>query len=290
MTASTAGITLLAPAAGSGKTGIAMGLTRALSNIDVAVEPFKAVAVVAPGDPAHDAVAPWQRGALHNCAAARRQVQPWHAPVSVVRETAQARRGELYVWGGAVGEVRVSHDDLLDLSELPVRLRRVCHDAIGDACAHLRAADRFVVAEGGGAAGDIKAHDDLANHLVPGILGLPVVLVLNAARSGQTAALIGLLRLLAPPISTLLVGCVVNQVRDEEHLATTSDRLDGRTGLPVLAVVDEVQQPPEYDGSDAECDRLYERRARQVVRSGLLDAVRVLGNRGSTTTKSEVTT
>ena len=271
-----AGITLLAPAAGSGKTGIAMGVARALADEGVHVEPFKAVSVVAPDDLAYGTVPPWRRGVLHNCAAARRSALPWHNPVSVIRPSREARCGDLYVWGQLLGEVSVPGDDLLNLADIPAAWRHACRDAVTEACAMLRATGGFAVVEGGGAAGDIAPDDDLANHVVPALLECPVALVLNAARSGQVAALLGVPELLAPEIRALLVGYVANQVRDEEHHATMAARLAGSTALRRLAVIDEVQQPAEYDGSERERERVYARRAAQVADSGLLGVIRDL--------------
>jgi cobyrinic acid a,c-diamide synthase len=268
-----AGVTLLAAAAGSGKTGIAMGVARALADQGVPVQPFKAVAVVTPDDPAYDMVEPWKCGTLHNCGAARATMQPWHNPVSVLRPSRLERRGDLYLWGERQGEVPVPGDDLLDLTDLSPALRHACTDAVAAAVAQLRTAPGIIVAEGGGGAGEVAPHRDLANHVAPILLGNPILLVLNAGRSGHVAALLGQSLLMAPELKGLVIGYVANQIRDAAHWTMVSRQLAGRTPLRNLAVIDEVHQPSEYDGSVEQRERIYVRRAQQVVASGLLEAL-----------------
>src|SRR5690349_20040919 len=71
------GMTVLGAAAGSGKTGVSIGVLRHLRLRGIPRQPFKAAAVVAPDDPAYAAVEPWQRGVLHNCQAAGLAIHWW---------------------------------------------------------------------------------------------------------------------------------------------------------------------------------------------------------------------
>jgi hypothetical protein len=264
------GITLLAAAAGSGKTGLAIGIARTLADRGVPVEPFKAVSVIENDDPAYASVPPWQRGILHNCCAARRPIQPWHNPIVVVRTQPGSAVGELFIAAEPAGTVPVPEEDLLNVALLPQRLRRRCRDAVLDAVTEVRAGGRYLVVEGAGAAGELPARDDLANNLAPVLLNCPVALVLNPSRSGHLAAFLGVPGLLTEQVRGLLIGYIANQVRDDAHGEYVEERLAGRTTLERLAVLSEARQPPDYDGSYAYRERIYLRRADQVAGCDLL--------------------
>lgn len=263
------GVTVLAPSAGSGKTGISIGLSRVLADRGVDVEPFKAVAVVDMTDPAHHRLPPAQRGVHHNCAAARRPVRWWNNPVLVVADGEGT--GELFVGGESAGGIPVVGEDSLDLRALPRRLRAQCRDAVHAGLDALRARDSWVIIEGGGAAGELSPDADLANHVAPVEAGLPVLLVGNPSRSGHMSALLGLPGLLAPELAGLVMGYVLNQVRNEAHAADVRARLAGRIDVPELAVLPVARQPPDYDGSPEILEWIYRRRANHVAESGLCD-------------------
>jgi hypothetical protein len=250
-----------------------MGLARCLVDRGMPVEPFKAVCVVGPDDPAYEHVPPWERGVLHNCRAAHRRFRWWHNPLVVVRPEPEASHGALYVAGEPAGQVPVPGEDVLNLADLPIPLRRRCRAAVAAAVVQVRSAGRYVVVEGAGAAGELAADDDLANAFAPLLLGCPAALVLNANRSGHLAALIGVPELLAPRLRGLLAGYVANQIRDEAHARFVDTRLAGVASLPRLAELPFVAQPPEYDGSPERCEYIYRRRADQVSACGLLDRI-----------------
>lgn len=263
------GVTVLAPAAGSGKTGLSIGLSRVLADRDVPVEPFKAVAVIDPTDPDYLGVDPVACGVFHNCAAARRPVSWWNNPVLVIADG--CGNGELFVRGESFGTVKDVGADSLNLLLLAPDLRDRCRDAVRAGIEELGSRGSWVIVEGGGAAGELPPDADLANHVAPCHAGLPVLLVGNPSRSGHLAALVGLTALLAPEVADLTAGYVLNQVRDDAHLADVRARLAGRIDLPELGALPLADRPPGYDGSPEIREWMYQRRARHVAESGLVE-------------------
>ncbi|MGF1430810.1 hypothetical protein [Kitasatospora sp. LaBMicrA B282] len=276
------GITVLGAAAGTGKTGVSIGLLRSLRRRGVPCEPFKAVAVVTPDDPAYTAVPPWQRGVLHNCSAAGLEVRWRHNPVVVDLPRVGALEGDLYVKGRLVGTAPVAGEDCLDPSALPGPLRRQCEDAVLEGYELTRAGGAWLLVEGAAGAGELDPGDDLANQVLPAHAGLPVVLVTNPRRSGHLAALSGLTRLLAPELAALLLGYVLNQVGGTPQAPLLAARLTAATGLPMLAAIANSPLPDGYDGSLQMLERLYDRRCRYVEASGLLERVPLPADHRST--------
>ncbi|GHA54373.1 MULTISPECIES: AAA family ATPase [Streptomyces] len=263
------GMTVLGAAAGSGKTGVSIGVLRRLHLRGVPCLPFKAVAVVAPDDPAYAAVEPWQRGVLHNCRAAGLAVRWWNNPVVVDLPRPGAPEGDLWVRGERVGTAVVAGEDSLDTARLPERLRRLCVEAVEEGHERLRASGAWVLIEGAGAAGEVDPDNDLANQLLPARAGLPVVLVTNARRSGHVNALAGMPSLLSPAVRPLLLGFVLNQIGGTPGVAAVGERVTAATGLPLLGAIGYSPLPEGYDGSAATLELLYERRCRYVEESGL---------------------
>ncbi|GAA1118578.1 MULTISPECIES: hypothetical protein [Kitasatospora] len=269
------GMTVLGAAAGTGKTGIGIGILRTLHTRGVPCEPFKATAVVAPDDPAYTAVAPWRRGVLHNCAAAGLPVRWWNNPVLVDLPYPGAPEGDLWVRGRLVGTAPVAGEDSLDAAALPAALRRHCEEAVQQGYDKVRTGGRWLLVEGAAGAGELEPADDLANQVLPARAGLPVVLVTNPRRSGHLAALAGLTGLLVPELRALLHGFVLNQIGGTARVAPTARRLTAATGLPMLAAIADSPLPSGYDGSAGMLRTLYDRRARYVEESGLLDRIPV---------------
>jgi dethiobiotin synthetase len=277
------GLTVLGSAAGCGKTGVSIGVLRHLRLRGVACSPFKAVAVVAPDDPAYAAAEPWQRGVLHNCTAAGVPVRWWNNPVVVVLPHMRATVGDLYVRGERAGSVPIAGEDSLDAARLPVSLRRICEEGIEDGFKVLEATGDWLLVEGAGATGEVSPEDDLANQILPARARLPVALVTNPLRSGHVAALAGLPSLLTPAVRALLIGYVLNQVGGTPRADLLAPRLTAVTGLPMLGAIADSPLPEGYDGSASMLTELYERRRRYVAQSGLLDRLPVPPGSASTT-------
>ncbi|MEU3982794.1 hypothetical protein AB0F77_22300 [Streptomyces sp. NPDC026672] len=259
---------MLGVSAGSGKTSVSGHILRALTDRGVPVRPFKAVAVVDPDDPAYPDVPGPLRGALHNCGAARVRPRWWHNPVTVVPDRQRRHEGELFLCGAPAGDVPIRGQDSIDLHRISPRLHKKCVDAVHEA---LRQEPAQLVIEGAGAVGELDPEHDLANHLAPVSAGLPVMLVVNAARSGHVTALAGVRHLVAPELLRLIRGHVLNQVRDTEHARATAERTRRGSDFPLLATMPEALLPDGYDGTPEKLQPIYDRGAGDVIRSGLLD-------------------
>ncbi|MFF3174746.1 hypothetical protein ACFVQ0_19245 [Streptomyces sp. NPDC057900] len=263
------GVTVLGVSAGSGKTSVCGHILRSLVDLGVPAGPFKAVAVVDPDDPAYPEVPVPLRGALHNCGAARIRPRWWHNPVTVVPDRKDGHRGELYLCGVPAGDVPIRGQDSVDLHRVSPRLQRECADAVQEALRRLGPGP--LVIEGAGAVGELNPEHDLANHLAPTAERLPVLLVVNAARSGHVAALAGVRHLVAPELLRLVRGHVLNQVRDAEHGRAVAERARRGSDIPLLATLPEALLPDGYDGTQERLQPVYDRGARNLRRSGLLE-------------------
>ncbi|WP_189265321.1 hypothetical protein [Streptomyces fuscichromogenes] len=256
--------------AGVGKTGVSIGILRTLLRRGTACAPFKAVAVVAPDEPAGRSLPPWRRGVVQSCAAAGVVPEWWHNPVLVDLATPGAPDGDLYVRGRLLGRAAVTGADSLDLTSLPDRLRRLCQEAVEDGFQRLtaRRAGPWLLVEGAAGAGDLPAAADLANQLLPERAGLPVLVVADA-RNADPVALTRLRDRLTPGLRRLLLGLVLNRVADGPAADALTVRLAGATGLPVLARIAETPAPTGYDGSPERLDVMCDYRADGVGASGL---------------------
>ena len=266
------GVTLIAPGSGTGKTAVAIGISRALRRRGVAVDPFKATSVVERTERAGGPLEVYERGVFHNCGAAGVPVRWWNNPVVAV--TGGDGRGELYVRGEPLGDVPVFGQDSLDLRALPGELRLRCLDAVTEALGILAERGSFVVIEGSGGAGNQPSRADLANDVAPLRAGLPVVLVGNVNQEGHLAALAGLPSVLGEPYRRLMIGYILNGVRDSARLADARERLAHAMPIPELAAVPSYTPPEGYEDSPQGCADVYEKRADHVASSALLAALR----------------
>jgi cobyric acid synthase len=268
------GVTLIAPSSGTGKTAVAVGIARALHRQDIAVDPFKATSVVDLTDRSSRPLKVHERGVFHNCAAAGVPVRWWNNPVVAVRSG--NGRGQLYVRGEALGEVPIFGQDSLDLRVFPPDLRTRCLDAVTQALAILAERGSFVVIEGSGGAGNLPARADLANDVVPLRAGLPVVLVGNVNQEGHLTSLPGLTEVMGEPYRRLMVGYVLNGVRDSARLADARERLAQAMPIPELAAVPSYIPSDGYEDSPQACELVYDKRADHVASRALLAAISCL--------------
>ncbi|MDH6130293.1 hypothetical protein [Kitasatospora sp. GP82] len=265
------GVTLIAPSSGTGKTAVAVGIARALRRQNIAVDPFKATSVVDITDRSSSPLKVYERGVFHNCGAAGVPVRWWNNPVVAV--TSGNGRSQLYVRGEALGEVPIFGQDSLDLRAFPPDLRTRCLDAVTQALAILAERGSFVVIEGSGGAGNLPSRADLANDVVPLRAGLPVVLIGNVNQEGHLTSLAGLPGVLGEPYRRLMVGYILNGVRDSARLADARERLAQAMPIPELAAVPSYIPPDGYEDSPHACEVVYERRADHVASPALLAAI-----------------
>lgn len=262
------GVTLIAPTSGTGKTALAVGISRALHRTGIAVDPFKATSVVNATEGPADMRELLPQGVLDNCAAAGVPVRWWNNPVVAVRDGRGP--GRLFVRGEPYGDVTIIGEDSLDLRGLPPGPRAACLQAVDAALTELARRGNFVALEGSGGAGDQPPGADLANDVVPLRAGLPVVLVGNVNREGHLAALAGMPAIMGARYRDLMIGYVLNGVRDDTRLADARARLAAAMPIPELAVVPSYLPPGGYADAPEMRELVYERRADHVAASALL--------------------
>jgi adenosylcobyric acid synthase len=266
----TAGVSILGVAAAAGKSGVSVGVLRALSRAGVAVAPFKAVAVVNLADDQCPEPDVWRRGVYYNAFAADRPVEWWHNPVTVIPAFPGAREGSILIAGTPTGETPIVTDDQIDASRLSATLRRACIEAIHAGLDRVHADADVVVLEGAGAAGDLPPDADLANIYAPIHAGHPVVLVAKLPVSGHLAALAGLHTLLPTSLQQKAIGYLLNKVDDPAWADTAAARVTHATGWTRLGTLPTIDYPPGFDGSPAHQRVLDGTWADQVTATGLL--------------------
>jgi adenosylcobyric acid synthase len=211
----------------AGKSVVAAGLCRWLSDQGVAVAPFKAQnmalnSVVTPGG------AEIGRAQATQAAAARVPAEAAMNPVLI--KPSGRRRSQVVVMGQPYADA-----DARSYQELKPTLAPVVHEALAD----LRARFEVVVCEGAGSPAEVNLRaGDLANMGLARTAGLPVLLVADIDRGGVFASLLGTLALLEPADQALVAGFVINKFRgDESVLRPGLDAIEARTGRPVLGVL-----------------------------------------------------
>ena len=131
--------------------------------------------------------------------------------------------------------------------------RRNLWPVVVEALDRLRASYDLVIAEGAGSPAEVNLHDrDIVNMRVALHARADVLLVADIDRGGAFAALLGTWAWLSPEERALVRGWVLNKFRgDPELLSPAPERLQQRTGVPVLGVVPFLEDlgVPEEDAA-----------------------------------------
>ena len=216
-----------------GKSTVAAGLCRLLSNRGHVVSPFKAqnmsnnarAVATASGDGFGEI------GVSQYVQARAAGVTPTtdHNPVLLKPHGDGA--SQLVVHGRAVG-VNTAGDYYADDWH---RAR----DAARASYERLAAAADVVIAEGAGSIAEINLHDrDLANVETARFADADILLVADIERGGVFASLVGTLELLPSDLRERVVGAVVTKFRGDPSLLESGlDAFEERTGVPILGVV-----------------------------------------------------
>ena len=96
-----------------------------------------------------------------------------------------------------------------------------------------------IVVEGAGGAAEVNLYGrDIANMLLAGRLGLPIVLVADIERGGVFAQICGTIALLPAPVRPLVRGVIVNKFRGDPALFEDGVKIiEELAGVPVLGVL-----------------------------------------------------
>jgi adenosylcobyric acid synthase len=228
-----------------GKSTVAAGLCRRLADAGYHVEPFKAqnMSNNARAVPRADGDGFGEVGVSQYVQARAAGVRPTtdHNPV-LLRPRGDGE-SQLVIDGEAVATVAAGayYADWWDRAR----------DAVVEAHARLAATADVVVAEGAGSIAEINLHHrDLSNVETARVADADVLLVADVERGGVFAAIVGTLDLMPDDLRDRVVGVVITKFRgDRALLADGIEAVEGRTGVPVLAVLP-YDDPglPEEDG------------------------------------------
>lgn len=216
-----------------GKSTVAAGLCRLLSDDGYAVEPYKAQnmsnnarAVLTPSGDDFGEIGVSQ---YVQARAARTTPTTDHNPVLL--KPHGGGKSQLVVQGAAVSVNTAGnyYDDYWQDA------RRAAIES------HERLAERadIVVAEGAGSIAEINLHDrDLANIETARFADAQILLVADIERGGVFASLVGTLELLPDDVRERVVGVVITKFRGSlDILEPGLDAFEERTGVPIFGVL-----------------------------------------------------
>lgn len=223
------GRTIMLQGTGSnvGKSVLAAGLLRALSNRGHRVAPFK------PQNMSNNAAVAADGGEIGRAQALQARaarVEPSVHMNPVLLKPSSETGAQIVVQGKVTGESRAR-----EFQEIKPRLL----PRVLNSFETVRTAADFVVVEGAGSASETNLRDaDIANMGFAAAADIPVVLIGDIDRGGVIASLVGTKAVIAAPDATLVAGFIVNKMRGDPSL------FDGgmadiarRTGWPALGLV-----------------------------------------------------
>ncbi|WP_251330987.1 cobyric acid synthase [Haloplanus pelagicus] len=218
-----------------GKSTVAAGICRVLSDRGVDVAPFKAQnmsnnarAVLAAGDVDVD----WgEIGVSQYVQARAARATPTTDCNPVLLKPRGDGESQLVVQGEAVGHFEAGEyyrdhwDRVRDAAEESYRRLATSHDV--------------VVAEGAGSVAEPNLrHRDLANVETARVADADVLLVADIERGGAFASIVGTLELAPEDVADRVVGVVITKFRgDRSILDPAIEEVHDRTGVPVLGVL-----------------------------------------------------
>ncbi|HUZ28829.1 MAG TPA: cobyric acid synthase [Solirubrobacteraceae bacterium] len=211
----------------AGKSLVAAGLCRWLSQEGVRVAPFKAQNMALNSVVTSDGC---EIGRSQAVQAAAARVEPEAAMNPILLKPSGPRHSQVIVMGHPYTDA-----DARSYQRLKPQLQPVVARALED----LRRRYDVVVCEGAGSPAEINLRrHDLVNLGLARSAGLPVIVVADIDRGGVFASLFGTLALLDPADQAHISGFVINKFRgDPAILAPGLDRLRELTGRPVLGVL-----------------------------------------------------
>jgi adenosylcobyric acid synthase len=210
-----------------GKSVLAAGFCRILSNRGISVAPFKSQNM------ALNSFATPEGGEIGRAQAVQAQAcrLPAHTDMNPVLLKPNSDTGsQIIVQGKAVGNMAVREYN----SFKPNAFLKV-----EESFARLAGKHQFIVIEGAGSIAEInlKSHD-IANLRIAKMATCPCILVADIDRGGVFAQIVGTWELLEPDERELIKGVIINKFRgDPSLLATGLEFVEKRTGLPVLGVI-----------------------------------------------------
>ncbi len=239
-----------------GKSVLAAGLLRALSNRGHSVRPFK------PQNMSNNAAVAADGGEIGRAQALQARaarVTPSVHMNPVLLKPSSDTGAQIVVQGQVKGVARAR-----EFQETKCRLL----PRVMESFAKLREEADFIVVEGAGSASETNLRDaDIANMGFAAAADIPVVLIGDIDRGGVIAALVGTKAVVSATDAALIVGFIVNKMRGDPTLFDSGmAEIARRTGWAALGLVpffDRARLLPAEDAYD-----LSERKVRASPGSG----------------------
>ena len=253
-----------------GKSVLAAGFCRILSNRGISVAPFKSQNM------ALNSFATPEGGEIGRAQAVQAQACriPPHTDMNPVLLKPNSDTGsQVIVQGQVVGNMAVREYN----NYKPQALRKV-----EESFRRLAETYQCIVIEGAGSIAEInlRAHD-IANLRIAEMADCPCLLVADIDRGGVFAQIVGTWELLEPQERQRIKGVIINKFRgDPSLLASGIEFVEKRTGIPVLGVVPYFShfRIPEEDSVALEKRRSEVRGTRReegLIRIGVLRFPRI---------------
>ena len=242
-----------------GKSVLASGLLRALSNRGHTVRPFK------PQNMSNNAAVAADGGEIGRAQAlqarAARVAPSVHMNPVLLKPTSDTG-AQIVVQGRVEGVARARAFQAVKRRLLP---------RVMESFAKLRGEADFIVVEGAGSASETNLRDaDIANMGFAAAADIPVVLIGDIDRGGVIAALVGTKAVVAAPDAALIVGFIVNKMRGDPTLFDSGmAEIARRTGWAALGLVpffDRARLLPAEDAYDLSERRVCASSGRERVR------------------------
>ena len=210
-----------------GKSVLAAGLLRALSNRGHAVGPFK------PQNMSNNAAVAADGGEIGRAQALQARaarVEPSVHMNPVLLKPSSETGAQIVVQGKVTGDARAREFQEIKAGLMPRVL---------ESFARMREAADFVVVEGAGSASETNLRDaDIANMGFAAAADIPVVLIGDIDRGGVIASIVGTKAVIAAPDAALVAGFIVNKMRGDPSLFDDGMAdIARRTGWPALGLV-----------------------------------------------------
>ncbi|MCY4395158.1 MAG: cobyric acid synthase [Rhodospirillaceae bacterium] len=226
-----------------GKSVLAAGLLRALSNRGHAVRPFK------PQNMSNNAAVAADGGEIGRAQALQARaarVAPSVHMNPVLLKPSSETGAQIVVQGKVTGEARAREFQTVKPRLMP---------QVMESFEKIRAGADFVVVEGAGSASETNLrHADIANMGFAAAADVPVVLIGDIDRGGVIASVVGTKAVIAPSDAALVAGFIVNKMRGDPSLFDDGMAdIARRTRWPALGLVpffDKAKFLPAEDSYD----------------------------------------
>ncbi len=233
-----------------GKSVLAAGLLRALSNRGHTVSPFK------PQNMSNNAAVTADGGEIGRAQALQARaarVAPSVHMNPVLLKPSSETGAQIVVQGKVTGDARAREFQDIKAGLMPRVL---------ESFATVRSGADFVVVEGAGSASETNLREaDIANMGFAAAADIPVVLIGDIDRGGVIASIVGTKAVIAPSDAALVAGFIVNKMRGDPSLFDSGMAdIARRTGWPALGLVPFFERmrylPAEdsYDLADRSAD------------------------------------